>query len=629
MGIRKVSSIDDQTQMQTFSLALLRDVQALECMLEHDWFEKDIMRIGSEQELCIVDSQTMKPAPINEVILKNMSGCAWLKPELAKFNLETNLIPRTFTGNCLSLMEKEGKSYLSQVRAEVNALGADVVMTGILPTLHRHDIQMHNLTANNRYLPLLNATKELLRGEPFRFHIRGVDELRLQSHSTLFPGCNTSFQLHLQVAPEEFTKFYNIAQAITPFLLAVSANSPIAFGKRLWHETRMILYPQGSDTRLHHEYLRKDKPRASFGDDWLHGSILDLYKDDISRYPILLGGKVEEDASEMVKNGITPKLEALQIHNSTVYRWNRPCYGISPNGKPHLRIENRIISAGPTLLDQMANAAFWYGLMIGLADEVGDIREVLSFGSVKENFERASKFSIQSELIWKDETSVSASQLILDELAPLARKGLEKRGIVTEDIDRYLGIIEERANLRINGAVWSLNAYNHLNAQGSEPNALASLTAAMVEYQKTEQPLHTWEIPDQHNESATFLIDTKVEEIMQTDLVTVSDTDLLEFAIRIMQWNEYQQISVENVSGHFVGTLSLSATMLEYAKSSNLSVKDAMNAAPVIVCPEASISEARFLMKEHQVNYLPVVKEEQLVGEVPEALGQNMRLSHK
>lgn len=600
--------------LKSFVQALLNDVQALEHMLQNDWFENDIVRIGSEQELCIIDAQTMKPAPINGSILKKMTTQGWIQSELAKFNLEINMQPRVFFWDSLRLMEDECKGYLSEVRRVAAAFNTDVLMTGILPTLHPRDVGMHNLTANERYLPLLETTKAQLQGKPFTFHIRGIDELLMESHSALFPGCNTSFQVHLQVSAPEFTKLYNIAQAITPFILALSANSPLAFGKRLWHETRMLLYPQGSDTRLPKEHLRKYRPRASFGTDWLNGSILDLYKDEISRYSILLSKPMEEHSLELVHNGTTPQLKALQLHNSTVYRWNRPRYGVSPNGQPHLRIENRVISSGPTVVDEMANAAFWLGLMVGLADEVEDIRTRTSFAAVKENFERAAKFGIESELIGWHGKSESASTLILKTLLPIAQKGLEQQGIVKTDIDRYLTIIEERAAARANGATWMLRTYNDLTQKMPTTKALSTLTTIMLDYQKGEAPAHTWGMPALiHSFKETELL---IEEVMQTDLIVVVDEDDLILAREIMTWNELSDIAVENKAGRYVGVLSTVNIPTTDKNITELLVKDLVNVAHPIAAPTITLREARALMAAQSVDFLPIVQGDQLVGSI-------------
>ncbi|MEZ4984989.1 MAG: hypothetical protein R2795_08140 [Saprospiraceae bacterium] len=219
--------------------------------------------------------------------------------------------------------------------------------------------------------------------------------------------------------------------------------------------------------RTTHDHLRERSPRVSFGTGWLDKSIMEIYKEDIARFRVLLGNDINEDSIDMIQEGKVPKLRALQVHNSTVYRWNRPCYGISPNGKPHLRIENRVLPSGYTVIDEVANAAFWLGAMTGMAANYKDIREVISWEDVRDNFGKAAKFGIDTNFTWFKDKKINATDLVLKELLPMARKGLEIRQVAKEDIDKYLGVIEARANAHMNGARWQLRAYTQLKKKST------------------------------------------------------------------------------------------------------------------------------------------------------------------
>lgn len=622
MGVQKVSSVQNKTSMQKFVRTLLRDVQAMEYMLEKDWFEKDIVRIGAEQEIFLVDKQTMKPAPINLDILAKMSQYNWLKPELAKFNLETNLIPREFKDNCLREMEMEGIDYLQKIRKIAASFNVDVALVGILPSLHRNDMEMHNLTPNARYKEILDITKAQLNGNSFSFHIEGIDELRLKQESALLPACSTSYQVHLQVSPTDFAKFYNIAQLVAGPMLAISANASLVFGKRLWHESRMSLYRQSSDTRIPGQFMRQESARVNFGDDWIQHSVMDLYREDISRFRVLLGGVVEEDALDMIKAGKVPNLKALQIHNSTVYRWNRPCYGISPNGQPHLRIENRMLSAGPTVVDEMANTAFWLGLMIGIANEYEDIKKRISFADVKDNFGKAARYGIHSELNWLGGQKKPAKQLITKVLLPIARAGLRSRAINEEDIDRYLSIIEQRAKKQLNGASWMVKAYERLNTQFNKQKALATLTASMVQQQWTHQPVHTWSMPKLDDLADYHPSELHVEVFMNTKFRTVRKEDVIELAYEIMQWETIDYLPVEDKHGYLVGLLPMEQVATYFDKKGNYLTKEitlveqVMLKTPLTIVPNISLMETMCLMSEYNLKYLPVVNNGQLVGTI-------------
>lgn len=623
MGEQKVSLVEDQEQMQDFVRKLLNDVQALEYMLKNDWFEKDITRIGAEQEMCMVDTKTFKPACIAMEALETMKKYEWVETELAKFNLETNMIPRELKGKCLSQMENENVRNLTRIREKLEKFGADIILTGVLPTLRKFDLTLDNLTPKKRYFALMESINKQLIGNSYELRLSGIDELLLKHSSPMLEACNTSFQVHLQVSPDEFVKMYNIAQALAAPVMAISANSPIVFGRRLWHESRIAMFQQALDTRTTHEHMRERSPRVSFGNGWLKKSILEIYHEDIARFRVLISSDVDEDSIEMIQKGEAPKLRALQVHNSTVYRWNRPCYGISDNGKPHLRIENRVLPAGPTMLDEMANAAFWLGAMVGMSDEIDDIREHIEWEDVSDNFSKAAKFGIDSKFTWFKDQKITVSDLVLKKLLPIARKGLEKRKVNKADIDRYLGVIEQRAKKQMNGARWQLRAYSKFLKETSRDEALTCLTASIIKNQRTEKPIHTWKMPELNDLTHYHPTTIKVEEFMTTDVFTVQKDDIIEMVAEMMDWRKLRYMPVENTKGELSGLLSRRVILRHLIRNNNLNkkvntVKDIMVENPITVSPNATILEAMQIMRDNEIGCLPVVLEKELIGVVTE-----------
>lgn len=623
MGEQKVSLVEDQEQMQDFVRKLLNDVQALEYMLKNDWFEKDITRIGAEQEMCMVDTKTFKPACIAMEALETMKKYEWVETELAKFNLETNMIPRELKGKCLSQMENENVRNLTRIREKLEKFGADIILTGVLPTLRKFDLTLDNLTPKKRYFALMESINKQLIGNSYELRLSGIDELLLKHSSPMLEACNTSFQVHLQVSPDEFVKMYNIAQALAAPVMAISANSPIVFGRRLWHESRIAMFQQALDTRTTHEHMRERSPRVSFGNGWLKKSILEIYHEDIARFRVLISSDVDEDSIDMIQKGEAPKLRALQVHNSTVYRWNRPCYGISDNGKPHLRIENRVLPAGPTMLDEMANAAFWLGAMVGMSDEIDDIREHIEWEDVSDNFSKAAKFGIDSKFTWFKDQKITVSDLVLKKLLPIARKGLEKRKVNKADIDRYLGVIEQRAKKQMNGARWQLRAYSKFLKETSRDEALTCLTASIIKNQRTEKPIHTWKMPELNDLTHYHPTTIKVEEFMTTDVFTVQKDDIIEMVAEMMDWRKLRYMPVENTKGELSGLLSRRVILRHLIRNNNLNkkvntVKDIMVENPITVSPNATILEAMQIMRDNEIGCLPVVLEKELIGVVTE-----------
>ena len=436
MGEQRVSLLNDDDQMRKFVQQLLDDVQALEYMIDNDWFEQGITRIGAEQEMCLVHNDSLKPAAIAMKALRKMKDYPWVETELAKFNLETNLSPREFKGKALSALEKENKKYLKKISETLNGMNSDLILTGILPTLRKHHLNMEFLTPKKRYYALMESINSQLIGSSYELRLLGIDELLVRHDSPLLEACNTSFQVHLQIAPQDFVKMYNISQVLLAPCIAISANSPIVFGRRLWHESRIALFQQALDTRTTHDHLRERSPRVNFGSDWLKKSVLEIYREDIARFRVLIAGDIKEDSINQISKGKVPKLRALQVHNSTVYRWNRPCFGISPNGKPHLRIENRVFASGPTVIDEVANAAFWLGCMVGMAAEYDDISKHIGYADIRDNFSKASRYGIDSKFTWCNDKKISAVDLIRKVLLPIARKGLK-----IQKIDKALSLI--------------------------------------------------------------------------------------------------------------------------------------------------------------------------------------------
>ena len=623
MGEQKVSLLKDQAQMQRFVRHLLNDVQALEHMIENDWFESNITRIGAEQEMCMVWNKTLKPAPIATEALEEMKEYDWVETELARFNLETNMMPRELKGKCLSAMEKENSSNLKRIRAKLKNLDADIILTGILPTLRKFHLGMHNLTPKKRYKALMESINTQLIGSDYELRLSGIDELLVKHDSPLLEAVNTSFQVHLQVAPKEFVPMYNIAQTLAAPVMAIAANSPIVFGRRLWHESRIAMFQQALDTRTTHDHMRERSPRVNFGSCWLEDSILEIYKEDIARFRVLIAGDVEEDSIKTIAEGKVPKLRALQVHNSTVYRWNRPCYGISPNGKPHLRIENRVFPSGPSVVDEIANAALWLGVMIAMHKNYGDIRKQISYADIRDNFSKAARYGIDSKFTWFKDKKIAAVDLILKELLPMAREGLKDHKVNTADIDKYLGIIKERAKSHTTGARWLLRAYTKLKEETTNDEALTCLTASIIKNQTQEMPVHKWKLPELKDLTNYSPSEILVEEFMQTDLFTVQKEDIIELVAEMMDWRQIRCTPVEDTKGNLIGLVTSRLILRHLLRKGKLQddnkmVKDIMIEKPTTIGADATILQAMKKMRDGKTGCLPVVKGKELIGIITE-----------
>lgn len=622
MGEERVKLADSQEEVQQFMKSVLKDIRALDKMLQGDWFEADPIRIGAEQELCLVDRHS-KAWPKAMEILGKLDDNERFTTELAKFNLEINLKPLEFGGDCLSKMEADLQGNIDEVREVAEDMGGEIVLTGILPTIRKVDVDLKNLTPLQRYRALCKAINKL-RGEEYELRIQGMDELLMKFDSPLLEACNTGFQVHLQVTPEEFVRKYNIAQAITGPVLAAAVGSPFLFGKRLWSETRIALFQQSVDTRTVGDHLRESSPRVTFGNEWVDESILEIFQEDTARYRVLLSSEVTEDVEKKLEEGTPPMLKALQVHNGTVYRWNRPCYGVT-NGKAHLRIENRVFPSGPTVTDEIANTAFWLGLLNKMEDYYPDIREVMDFDNARLNFVAASKLGLDTTFRWIDNKRVNASNLITEELLPIAREGLEKASVNSSDISTYLDIIRARVESGQTATHWMINNYADLMKENeAKEQTFAAITTAMIKNQKKGEPVHKWgraRMEDlKHWEPSKLL----VEEFMTTDLFTAQEDDILEFVDNLFEWRKIRYVPVENDKNQLVGLVTMRMLFREYSKSINhednlgKTVGDIMIRNPITIHPEASIIEAMDIMASQKIGCLPVVKSNRLVGIITE-----------
>ena len=624
MGEQKVSLLTDKEELNLFVRDLLKDMNSLEYMLENDWFESGITCIGAEQEMCLVDLDTCKPAPLAMEALEKMTEWEWVETELAKFNLEITLTPRILESNALSAMEDEIWDRLTKIQSVLKGMNTSLILTGILPTLRKFDMGMHNLTPKKRYKALMEAINAQLIGPAYELKLNGIDELQIKHDSPLLEACNTSFQVHLQVSPNDFVKMYNISQVLTAPIMALAANSSLVFGRRLWHESRIALFQQSLDTRSSHEHLRERSPRVNFGKDWLKDSILEIYREDIARFRVLISADQKEDSEEMIKNGQVPKLRSLQVHNSTVYRWNRPCYGISASGKPHLRIENRVLASGPSVVDEVANAALWIGAMLGMEEEYDDITKYISFADARDNFIKAARYGIDTNFTWLHDEKISAVDLNLKYIIPLAEKGLRKHGVDEADIDKYMNVIRNRLQEHQTGARWLLRSYTKLKEEVGEDEALSVLTYSTIKNQENNTSIVDWGIPDAKDLPHYRPESMKVEGMMNTDLFTVQEGDIIDIVAEMMLWKRVAYMPVEDSKGNLKGLITSRNIMRHYSKTSKLdeqppkTISEIMIKDPITTMPESNIIDALKLMQENRIGCLPVVQDGELIGIITE-----------
>lgn len=622
-------------ERRRFMQALLTDLRAMERMLRDNVFERGVTRIGAEQEMFLVD-RAYHAAPQALKLLQRLDDPHYTT-ELGLFNLELNADPQPLAGRGLLALETQLADLYARVQRTAEELDILPVLVGILPTLGKTDLRIDNMVPNPRYLTL-NRVMTAARGQGYDIAIKGLDELVAKHDSLMFEACNASFQVHMQVAePERFGHDYDIAQLLLAPTLAIGTNSPTLFGKRLWAETRIALFEQSCDIRTPQLHGRDRAARVFFGNQWLRGSVVDIFKENVTRFRTLVATGNEEDALATLDRGAVPDLRALRLHNGTIYRWNRACYGISENGKPHLRIELRALPAGPTIVDEVANAAFWLGLMTELTRSLEEVSGRMDFDHAKANFYAAARDGLAARFTWIDGEEVIAQPFILDKLLPLAESGLSRAGVNSADAKRYLEIVDQRVRTLHTGSRWMLRSLASMKSRGSAGEGLTALVAATIARQNTGRPVAEWERARLDEAFAKRSGYQKVSQYMRTDVFTVQPDDPIELVSDLMSWERIRHVPVEDETGRLLGLVTSRAVLrhlTELTKSG--SVRDIANTAAssagrdgrttsvpvsevmrrdlVTVDPDTATRDAIELMRKHRIGCLPVVQDGRIVA---------------
>ncbi|WP_433512616.1 glutamate--cysteine ligase [Nonomuraea sp. CA-143628] len=456
-------------------------------MLREARFEVDRPLAGLEIELNIVDAAG-EAAMRNAEVLAAIAQPDWAT-ELGQFNIEINIEPQELGGDGLLRLENDVRARLNHAEERAQSEGGHLVLIGILPTLREQDIGEGTLSANPRYR-LLNEQIFAARGEDLHLSIEAIERLDTHADSVAPEAACTSVQLHLQVSPEQFAAHWNAAQAIAGAQVAVAANSPYLFGKELHRETRITLFEQATDTRPAELKAQGVRPRVWFGERWIT-SVFDLFEENVLYYPALLPLCEEEDPRAVLEGGRIPELHEMTLHNGTIYRWNRPVYAVA-GGTPHLRVENRVLPAGPSVVDIVANAAFYYGLMAVLPHAERPIWSQMSFAAAEDNLNSAARHGLDARLYWPGLGEVPAGELILRRLLPLAHEGLDKWGVDRRVADRLLGVIEGRCLSGRTGATWQVERVQGYG--GDRHEALRAMTLEYIERMHGNEPVHTWDV---------------------------------------------------------------------------------------------------------------------------------------
>ncbi len=602
MGDFNVKKLTSDGNRSEYITHLLTDIEALEHMLKNKMFTTSPVRIGAEQEFCLAN-KSWEPSNKAMEILEEINDDHFTS-ELTLYNLEINLDPKVLREQCFSEMHQQLNQLLEKADTAAEKHGAKIILTGILPTVNEQYMGMDYMTPIKRYKVLNEAIKDI-RKEDIELHIKGVDEVNLHHHNILYEGCNTSFQAHLQIDPDDFANTYNWAQAIAGPILSVSTNSPLLLGQELWEETRIALFTQSVDTRASTFILNEKESRVSFGRDWVTGSVADFYKEAVIRFKSLLTSDFTSDSMSELAEGKIPKLRALALHNGTIYKWNRICYGLT-EGKPHVRIENRYMPSGPTTDDEIANMMLWVGVMIGRPKEFEEIHTKMSFKDIKSNFFNAARYGMGAQFHW-DGQLLSSHQLLLDHFLPMAYRGLYSMGVAPRDAEFYLSIIEKRIR-STNGSRWMIEAYRKLKKSYKTADSLKILVATMHDRQKRHYTVDAWQLPrgDEYRVPYEELL---VRDRMNKRTITAMEKDSAELVLKMMLWKNIHHTPILDQNLDLAGVLTWTDVQnyLEQPEKLKENIEAIMTKEVITVDADMKLSEAKTLMEKNNINCLPVI----------------------
>ncbi|KAA6186277.1 glutamate--cysteine ligase [Thiohalocapsa marina] len=460
-----------------FEARLRAETELLQSWFDERRFADTPREGGFELEAWLIDQRHMAPAPLIEPLLERRPD-PLVVPELAQFNLEFNGTPLRLRGDALSRLATELEHTLERCRRAAAPLGARVGTIGILPTLRPEHLVIGRMTPRRRYRALNEQILRLRDGAPIRLGIYGEQPLTIEQRDVMLEAAATSFQIHLKMGADESARVFNASKILSAPMVALSANSPYLFGRELWHETRIPLFEQA--VSVGGSPLRE---RVGFGIRYAERSVMECFRANVSRYPVIL--------PQLMDDAPPHQLAHLRLHNGTIWRWNRPLIGFDASGnpsagRPHLRLEHRVAAAAPTVADNVANAAFYFGAVHALATQPDAPEGHIRFQQARANFYLAAQYGLGAEIPWYTARRMPLSRLILERLLPLARQGLRDLAIDDAESAHWLGIIDQRARTRRTGSAWQRAWVARFGPD------MALLTEAYLDKQATGRPVHEW-----------------------------------------------------------------------------------------------------------------------------------------
>ncbi len=467
----------NKSDYQQFSARLKEETALLKDWFNSQQFSTSALTAGYELEAWLIN-KTGNPVAINEAFLKQANN-ALLSPELAKFNIELNVEPEPLSRKVLSTFEHKLDKLWQQCSTTAHSLNSNILGIGILPTLQDKDLTLDNISLLDRYKALNEQVLRQRNGLEIELNINGIDHLQVSHKDVMLEAAATSLQIHIQVPQDAAARYYNASILLSAPMVAISANSPCLFGRRLWQETRIPVFEQAVPTGGYGGAASGPVHRVSFGTDYVRNSLYECFQENYDHFPVLLPVHYQAASN---------KLKYLRLHNGTIWRWNRPLIGFDEDQTPHLRIEHRVCASAPSTIDNIANIAFYYGLVHYYATTEKPPEYDIPFADAKNNFYRAAQLGLKYKTRWLNRKTDTLQNIILNKLLIEAETGLYKLGIDQEDSQRYLSVIEQRVEKNKTGSQWQLNFLN------AHQDNRTLLTLNYLKNQVSGKPVHEWDL---------------------------------------------------------------------------------------------------------------------------------------
>jgi hypothetical protein len=465
------------TRFDAEAFAEFRRRVAAETRLLGEWIgdgllRSDVRRFGLEVEAWLID-RDCAPAPRNQAFIEALAD-PLVVPELALFNFELNTEPEVLGPGALERMHAALEARWQRCRDTADSMRLRPLLTGILPTVRSDHLTLRNMSPLKRYRAINDQVFRLRHGEPILLDISGREHLRHRHQDVMLESATTSLQIHVEVDAGEAARAFNVCKMLSALTVGASGNSPYLFGRELWQETRIPLFEQavavgGSD------YSK----RVTFGVRYARDSIMECFEANRDRYPVILPDLMDQPPEHLAH---------LRLHNGTIWRWNRPLIGFDAAGRPHCRIEHRVIAAGPSVLDVIANAVLFLGLFEHLmrAPRSDELR--LPFGVARDNFYAAAHHGLESPVRWSDGRTHRLGDLLGAHLLTAAADGLLAAGVPRADAEPWLDILRERVTGGQTGSAWQTAWVGRHGAD------FAALVDAYSERQAGGRPVHEWSL---------------------------------------------------------------------------------------------------------------------------------------